>query len=301
MAIDGVKIIDSDIAHDIYNEFMDLYDSGMEITGIIDIVGKWRDLLNDDEVEHEFFITSFALALWETGNLTEDILQDVKQCIEKRASIKMWIEENCQKEAISRQKVLDKFLIKISVPKLNPRKRKKFKKISKYIFDINDVLTFKAEDGNYYSVILTMIDQYRGHCYYRFTPTVFCNEAKASIEDVFDISVFGTKIYTSYDEKTVQDMQPGIEKFWELDGQLKINYTIGLVTIGIEHRDLLQFYSCFEKIGNMEISDCFRELGVISYEDNFKDFSSRFLNIEQVQKTFNYEKIPISMISKQSG
>jgi hypothetical protein len=297
LAIDGPKIIDSDLAYDIYNEFIDLYDSGMDVEDIKKKIEKWQSELFDD-VEVELYITAYALALWETGNLTESILCDVKQSIEKGASIRMWEDGNDEKIAISRRKELNKFITKISIPKEQPRQRKKYKKISNYIFQIDDIVTFQAIDGNYYASILTRIDQYRGHCHYRFTPTDYCKKEKPIIKNIINGNILGNKIGSLLDKEILKYKQPGIEKLWKADKQFKISFIIGLETIGIEHKDLVRFSDMFEVIGNISLEDGYRELGSISYEDNFEEFSLRFLNQEENMKIFNFVKIPLKMVVK---
>src|SRR5882762_2733257 len=113
MAIDGIKIIDSDLAHDVYNEFMDLYDANVEIDKIREKIETWRPELLDD-IEFEIFITSYGLALWETGNLSEDVCNEIKVAVSKGAGVTMFLEEVNEKEAKGRQKELDKLLTKIS-------------------------------------------------------------------------------------------------------------------------------------------------------------------------------------------
>jgi hypothetical protein len=48
MALDGVKIIDSDLAHDIYNEFIELYDTNVPVADIRKKIESWRGELPDD-------------------------------------------------------------------------------------------------------------------------------------------------------------------------------------------------------------------------------------------------------------
>ena len=67
MAIDGVKIIDSDSACDIYNNITERYKDGEDIEKIR------QDWLNEeanfciDELFAEIYWTAFAYALWKIG------------------------------------------------------------------------------------------------------------------------------------------------------------------------------------------------------------------------------------------
>jgi hypothetical protein len=128
MAIDGTKIIDSDTAHDIYNEFVDLYDAGVDVVEIKNKIEMWR---NDvfDEAEFEIFITTYALALWETGNLSEEISHEARKTIAVGAGVKMWLEESGEVDAKRREKELEKFLKKFRYRKINREKERNIKKL----------------------------------------------------------------------------------------------------------------------------------------------------------------------------
>ncbi len=80
----------------------------------------------------------------------------------------------------SRQKELDKFWKKISQANQKIRPRKKFRKITNFYFQIDDLLTFKLQDGNYRAVICADIEQYRGQYNYIFVPITY--EAVSNID-----------------------------------------------------------------------------------------------------------------------
>ena len=56
MGLDGAKIIDGDLANDIYNDFMSLYDEGYEIEEIIPYCNKMEReyLLRKGDMTDEF-------------------------------------------------------------------------------------------------------------------------------------------------------------------------------------------------------------------------------------------------------
>lgn len=294
MAIDGIKIIDSDLAHDVYGEFMDLYDADVEIAEIKQKIEKWLDE-DLDESEFEIFITAYALALWETGNLTGDIFNEVQNVIDNGAGVAMWLAECGEDEAKNRQKVLEKFLNKISSPKKTPRKRKKCKKITNFIFQTNDVVTFQVSDKSFRAAILASIFQYRGMCIYQFIPTSYMSPGKPTEPDIKNSSVFINKMGCGYNRETVKQMQPGIEKFWASDNKFSIPFMLGLSLYGIEHKDLINFSEKFEVIGNVKIRDHFKEVGSLGYEDTFEDFSERFKDIiNREVKIFKKEMVNIN-------
>lgn len=83
MAIDGVKIIDSDQAYDIYNEVVDRYRDGEQVTNIIkDILDEEKDYCQTDFFT-EIYWTALAYSLWKIDHLTDDIRDKTLELIQK--------------------------------------------------------------------------------------------------------------------------------------------------------------------------------------------------------------------------
>ena len=91
MAIDGVKIIDSDDAYDIYNDIVGLYKDGMDV----ELIKKeWlSEEVNfcTDELRREIYWTAIAYSLWKIGNLDDDTKNKALEIISKGAS-ELWME-----------------------------------------------------------------------------------------------------------------------------------------------------------------------------------------------------------------
>lgn len=85
MAIDGVKIIDSDDAYDIYNAIVERYKDGENIDNIIaDILEEESNYCTDDFYT-EIYWTALAYSLWKIGHLPEDIKTKALELIENGA------------------------------------------------------------------------------------------------------------------------------------------------------------------------------------------------------------------------
>ena len=82
------------------------------------------------------------MAFWEIGELTDEILKEVKRVIELKAGVKVWTEECDENEGKKRQKELDKFLKKISDQNQKIRKRTKYRLIKNFYFQPDEVLLF---------------------------------------------------------------------------------------------------------------------------------------------------------------
>jgi tetratricopeptide (TPR) repeat protein len=124
MATDGVKIIDGDLAYDTYGIFRQKYNEGASVTELKTMYEVNREefrLLGGEY--YEIYITVYALAFWEIGELTDEMLAEVKAVIELKAGVNDWTEQCGEKAGKARQIELDKLLVKISTPRKRIKKR----------------------------------------------------------------------------------------------------------------------------------------------------------------------------------
>ena len=295
MATDGVKIIDGDLAHDTYWGIMDLYDSNVDIATIKNEIPFVRtDYGMEEDFFHEIFVTSYALAFWEIGELTHDILQEVQRVINVGAGIKIWSQED-EKAGKVRQKELDKLLKKISQPNAKIRARKKYLKITNFHFQVDDLLTFKLKDNFYRAVICSSIDQYRGECSYMLTLTTYKSKSKPTVEEVFNYDISGITIGAGYDRETIIQMQPGVEKLWSLYPYYG-EFFFGLVQQAVLHEWFVNFKNKFEKVGTLRIKDSFKKSGSHGAASSFERFEKIFQDYDKEQKIFGYKKFSVKLL-----
>jgi hypothetical protein len=296
MAIDGTKIIDSDLGHDVYSEFMDLYDADFEVATIRKSIDKYRNY-GLDEVEYEIFMTVYCLALWEIGHLDADMFKELNDLINEGKSIEFWSEDDeylGQKVGKQREQELKKLVKKLSQPKTNPRKRKKYRRVTRLVFSENDVVVFQAKDRKYRAAIIAEISQHRGQCSYHFAPLDFIDLKIPDIEKLTGSNIVVSRIGCGYDDAEIIRMQPGVDKLWTSENY---HFIIGLVYHGIEHKDLLRFKDKFTKIGQIEIKAHFKSLGSIGYASEYDTFVERgFSDIDNYIKIFGGSKIPLEII-----
>ncbi|WP_320052496.1 hypothetical protein [uncultured Acetobacteroides sp.] len=294
MATDGVKIIDGDTAHDTYWGIIDLYDSGVDVDNISE---EFPLIQADyfDDFDNEIYVTSCALALWEIGQMTEDKLSYVKSVIDKGACVKVWTEEYDLKEGKARQKELDKLWKKISQTNTKVRARKKFRKITKFYFQPDDLLTFHLRDGNYRAVICASIEQYRGQCNYILVPTTYNSSKKPTADDLKDKEILGRQIGSGYDQQTTKQRQPGIERIWQLTGG-NCNFFFGVIKFAVDHKDFINFKDRFEKVGTLKIVEGLKETGSFGYEESFERFETIFGDLENHIKLFQQRKYPVTAL-----
>ena len=294
MATDGVKIIDSDTAYDTYWGIMDLYDSGADL----ETIDKEFPIIQTEyyeDFDNEIYVTSCALALWEIGQMSEYKLTYIKTIIEKGACVKVWTEEHNPEEGKARQKELDKFWKKISQVNTKVRARKKYRKITNFYFQPDDLLTFRLNDGNYRSVVCATIEQYRGQCNYILVPTTYDSSKKPTIEDMIDKEILGRQIGSGYGQQTTKEQQPGIERIWKYIGG-NCNFFFGVVKLAVDHKDFINFKDKFEKVGTLQIVEGLKQTGTFGYEDNFERFEDIFGNLEKYISNFRFQKYPIKVL-----
>lgn len=295
MATDGIKIIDGDIARDTYEQIMDLYDSDANIETIRKEVPFVKDDYGtDSDFYHEIFVTSYALAFWEIGEMTDEILNEVKRVIDLKAGVKVWTEECDENEGKKRQIELNKLLKKISEPNQKIRKRKKYKLIKNFYFQPDDVLAFQLSDKNYYAVICAKVTQQRGQCTYDLVATTFKGKTKPTIDDLKNCFIAGRKIGSGYDAKTTLSYQPKVDEIWRYIKQ--DNFFFGLSYHLVTHKDIITFKDKFKVVGKLKIKESFKKDGGYGYESSFDRFESIFGDLDNHMKVFGEQKYPVTLL-----
>jgi len=296
MATDGIKIIDGDLARDTYNGIMDLYDSNASIEIIkAEFPFIKSDFGADTEFYHEIFVTAYALAFWEIGELKDHMINEVKKTISLKAGVKVWTEECDEKTGAARQKELEKLLKKISQPNHKIRKRKKYRLITKLYFEENDVLTFQLSDKYYYAVICSKITQSRGQCTYDLAKTTYKSMHKPNISELRNCFIAGRAITSGYDSDTTLSHQPNVDEIWEYLPN-RSNFIFGIAYSLVTHSDMINLKHQFEVIGKLKIKDSFRRDGGYGYITSFDGFDSIFSDLKNHMKVFGEQEFPVSLL-----
>jgi hypothetical protein len=122
----GTGISSNDTFDDIKDEFLKLYNGGLEPIEISErLIISNQQIINDKDDSNNFW---FALALcqWECKSLEQELLERVTEIISSGKDIELWRELGAEKsELAKRQKALEKFLEKLKSEKKNPKARRK--------------------------------------------------------------------------------------------------------------------------------------------------------------------------------
>src|SRR6266699_2914433 len=133
MAIDGPGIVESDLGHDVYNEILDLYDTGLEPKAILERLSSYETELVG-ELEKEIYLAASAKA-------SDSTL------------------------ASQRKAALGRLLRQIAAPKKSPRPRKKYAQVKTKLFSVGDCLSLSSDGGNHRAVVCKILE-HRGRCEY---------------------------------------------------------------------------------------------------------------------------------------
>ena len=258
MAIDGVGIMESDLANDVHSEFFELYDSGVEVAEIRKRVSTWWSEVVD-YIKREILHSVLCQALWEIGALESSDLESFRSFLEAGVSHRAWMDLDAP-SALKRKKVLERQLARLSKPRRLPRKRRKYLKVTKFHFEVGDCLVYRFADGTRRGLVVGEILQNRGECTYYMFPV--SNDAA----DPDDLSFF------------TEGSFPG-HKVWAAAHPNGFEYGFHVTTP--DHRLLIHFIDQFEKIGRIEIN--FENARVGSFgatmtKDVFEQDFDRILN-----------------------
>ena len=180
MAIDGVKIIDSDQGYDIYNEVVGRYRDGDQVANIIkDILDEEKDYCQTDFFT-EIYWTALAYSLWKIGHLTDDIRDKTLELI-KKGPDPFWLEID-SKAMKQRQKVLQKLAVELQTENPRPLKVPKAKDKRKPYFEEGDLLAVKFQD-EYGLVFVSMVEQSPRKLEYHLACTRLLQTKKPTIDD----------------------------------------------------------------------------------------------------------------------
>jgi hypothetical protein len=148
----GTGISSNDTYADIYDEFFELYNEGLEIHEITRrLIAMNQETIGDSDDCNNFWF-ALAKAQWECKELDPNLHIRVKNIVESGSDITVWRRlEADEKDLRKRKLVLEKFLRNISKEKekAKARNKKKEPKIYQPVFEKGDCITYKLQNGNY--------------------------------------------------------------------------------------------------------------------------------------------------------
>lgn len=249
MATDGIKIIEGDLAYDLYAHFTEVYNSGAGIEELQEQFAQDKKECSFHKFDYEICVTVYVWAFWEIGALTKEMLDEVKAVVEEKSTVNRWSEVD-EEAGRERQEELDNFIEKINTPNPKPKKRERRKKIET-LFKKGDVLSFQYPDKRYGAAFVVDVDKMHGFCFYSICCTKYVSEQAPIMDDFIQKATFiAGKVPSG-----ISDSE---------DGMALLTW-VNLV----DHENLVNFASCFQKIGDI---DFWLESGQTLHTNNYQDF-----------------------------
>jgi hypothetical protein len=191
----GTGILSGDFSSDVYDDFFNLYNEGISVKEITDILIRenLETIANHPPDACEFWFV-IALAQWECKALEESVFIRVKSIIESRENLQHWKEANASSSDIKkREKVLIKFLDKLQTGRKTAKKIRK-KTLYTSIFKKGDCLTYIMKNGNYGGA-LVLTDEQQTICGTNFIAiTTIDQKEKPTVEDFKKSDVYVKKL-----------------------------------------------------------------------------------------------------------
>ncbi len=120
----NTSINGNDTFLDVYEAFFELYNQGYEPVDITKLVLKeYEELFNDNDDKNNALF-GLALAQWETKVLDPEIFNQIKDIVQNSKDIAVWRNIGADEKTLKLRKgVLQKFLIRISTEREQPKRR----------------------------------------------------------------------------------------------------------------------------------------------------------------------------------
>ena len=268
MAIDGVKIIDSDDGYDIYNTIVERYKDGENIDTIIE------DILNDennfciDSFYTEIYWTAFAYSLWKIGHLSEKIKNKALTIIAKGAD-DFWLEID-GKALKQRQKELDKLAVQLQSENQKPIKVPKAKIKRDPYFKVGEVLAVKFEN-EYGVVFISDVDQTPRKIEYHLACTRLLQKNKPTMDDFLNSQIACKKQNTEYALDTDcwfnhKDLGLLLDKLEKIGEVIFEDYSLGLLAPAHTLENIYEEITADKKIWQLRFIETYhliKEINII--------------------------------------
>lgn len=154
MAIDGTKILDSDFAWDLYDDFFERFDAGAAASVIqTELTDEYEGEIQS-ELDREIFLTTLAECLWQVGRNVEDLSEEVQAILDAETTTALWDDLWPERKA-----QLRRFVTKLKKPKKTPVKPKKRRLPKNVLFEEGDYLVFTKQNGKKIPLIIWSLER----------------------------------------------------------------------------------------------------------------------------------------------
>lgn len=226
----GTAISSNDTYSDVYGEFFELYNDGLEVAEISQrLIQANQETINDPDDSNNFWF-ALAKAQWECKQLDTTLYNRVKTIVDTGTDIEVWRQLDADEKDLKKRKiVLDKFISDISTekPKAKARKKKKEPKILQPVFAKGDCVTFKLINGNYGGAVVleAIYDTEYGNNL--IAATRINQQNKPTLEDFKNSTILVLNFASWKDSPNIHWYSPirhkNVENLIEVVGQIKVD------------------------------------------------------------------------------
>lgn len=251
MSVDGPGILASDLAHDVYNTILDLYDAGLPVDEIRERISSFEPAVFD-AVDAEIYLAASAKGFWEIGHLEPSLQNELVRLVNSGASLAEWLKSTDEGFLAQRKAALTRLLRQIAAPRSNPRPRKKYAPIRSKLFSVGDCVQLRSAHRTYKAVVCKLVE-YRGQCEYAML--VMGPETMADLQSFSKGYYYGRRIPSSLRAS---------------------GFILGPHVIRPEHKMLVRAKNPFETLGHLDLDPTKFMLGsyggVLEMEHVLADF-----------------------------
>jgi hypothetical protein len=276
MSIDGPGVLESDLGHDVYNDILDMYDSGLAVSSIRERLTSIESELTDD-LEQEIFLAAAAKSFWDIGHAQEDLQVRLTDLLASGRSAAQWERAAGAKVAKARALVLTRLLGQVRSARVKPRPRKKYASVGRKLFRVGDCLLLDLP-GEVHRGVVGKILEHRGTCEYAVL--VMEKGTASSVEAIANGRYYGRRI-PSYGSES--------------------GFALGPHVIRLDHRMLLREGNPFVVVGNVPLDEQRFMLGSFGGVLNIGDVIDDFNRTERNSGGMSNDLLPMfDLIDKAS-
>lgn len=268
MSIDGPGLLESDLAHDVYQQIMDQWDAGVAIDEIRRRLGPLDEFAREP-IDAESFLAAALKAFWEIGEAHADLRDRLQATIAAGSGLAQWAESS---DALARRRrsTLERLLAQTAAPNAKPRPRRQYAPVKNKLFAVGDCLELVTGSRTWHALVCKIGDK-RGRCEYFVAPM---RSVRRSTQRAFeDGKVFAHWIGTPADD------------------------IVGVHVARLEHRALLRDGNPFTTVARVELDPALYMLGSFGAYTEIKDIEAHFEWIEQRSKgPTSLQRWPIPLI-----
>jgi hypothetical protein len=179
----NAQIFGNDTSCEVKEFFFLEYNSGKKTQEINKLIkSKFEYSLNEvDDRNNVLF--AWAMCLWETKSLTQDLYNTICKIIEDKNYLEVWKSLDADEKGLKeREKYINKFLVKISTERASAKKRVKPKVQIETDYKTGVCLSFRYPNGNYGGIVIIDSQLFQRSGDLRFTLTNINHKEKPNCQ-----------------------------------------------------------------------------------------------------------------------